>query len=77
VANVATGSSHTVVDLAETIGRLLGRPVAQVSRPSRAGDVEHSLADISLATGLFGYRPRLGFEEGLALSIDHLTRKEH
>lgn len=75
VANIATGSSHTVNDLAETIGRLLGKEVRTAYRPSRAGDVLHSLADVSVAARVLGYAPGIGFEEGLARSIEHLTRK--
>ena len=34
--------------------------------PPRAGDVRDSQADISKAAQLLGYRPLIGFEEGLA-----------
>ena len=33
--------------------------------PPRAGDVRHSLADVARATSLLGFRPRVGFAEGL------------
>ena len=33
--------------------------------PTRAGDVEHSLADIGAASAAFGYAPRVTMEEGL------------
>ena len=51
VLNVATGGSETVNDLAETIGRLLGRPVEKRYAPARPGDVEQSWADVTGRAG--------------------------
>ncbi len=39
-----------------------------VHRDFRAGDVRHSLADISRATSLLGYAPKYGVKEGLGLA---------
>jgi UDP-N-acetylglucosamine 4-epimerase len=41
-----------------------------VYRDFRAGDVRHSLADISKARGLLGYEPTHQLDEGLAEAID-------
>ncbi len=71
--NVATGSSATINELAATIGRLLGREVVRQEVPTRAGDVRDSLADVSRATALIGYRPVVSFEEGLERTIASLT----
>jgi UDP-glucose 4-epimerase len=38
--------------------------------PERAGDIKHSLADISLATKLLGYSPSVSFEEGLRRTVE-------
>jgi UDP-glucose 4-epimerase len=70
--NVATGGSETVNGLAETIGRLLGKPVETTYRPDRAGDVRASWADITLARELLGFEPTVGFEEGLQVTIESL-----
>jgi nucleoside-diphosphate-sugar epimerase len=37
--------------------------------PERAGDVRHSLADITRAKALLGYEPIVGFREGLAETL--------
>jgi UDP-glucose 4-epimerase len=37
--------------------------------PERAGDIKHSLADISLAAQLMEYKPVTGFEQGLARTV--------
>jgi UDP-glucose 4-epimerase len=72
VLNVATGGSETVNALADTIGRLLGRDVVKRFEPARAGDVEQSWADVSAASEVLGYRPSVGFEEGLRHTIESL-----
>ena len=36
----------------------------------RAGDVQHSLADVSAAKRVIGYEPRVFFPEGLRRSIE-------
>jgi UDP-glucose 4-epimerase len=72
VLNVATGGSETVDDLAETVGRLLDRPVEKRYEPARPGDVEQSWADVTAARDVLGYVPTVGFEEGLRRTIDAL-----
>jgi UDP-glucose 4-epimerase len=76
VLNIATGGSETVNTLADTIGALLGLPVERVHAPQRAGDVERSWADVSLARSRIGYEPHVAFEEGLRLTIAHLADEE-
>ncbi len=76
VLNIAAGGSETVNTLADTIGGLLGLPVARAHEPMRPGDVEQSWADVSLARELIGYEPTVGFEEGLRLTIESLATRE-
>ena len=65
--NVAGGIRVTVADLAAQMARILGREdLVAVHNPDRAGDVKHSLADLTLAKKLLGYAPVVGFEAGLA-----------
>ena len=67
VLNVACGERVTVNRLAERMALLLGRTeLTPVHEPERAGDVKHSLADLGAAGDRLGYRPVVGFEEGLA-----------
>jgi len=44
--------------------------------PERAGDVKHSLADISLAEKHLGYKPKVNFEEGLARTVAWYRNRE-
>jgi UDP-glucose 4-epimerase len=65
IVNVATGGSTTVNELADTIGRLLDRPVEKVYEPARTADVRASWASLEESRRLLGYEPRVGLEEGL------------
>ena len=43
--------------------------------PNRAGDVVHSLADISKGKGLIGYQPIYSFSEGIKLTVKYYKEK--
>jgi UDP-glucose 4-epimerase len=72
VLNVAMGGSETVNTLADTIGRLLNRPVRRTFEPPRPGDVKQSWADVTLARDTLGFVPGIGFEQGLRLTIESM-----
>ena len=70
VFNVATGRR---VDLNETfriLKTLTGYKGEAKYGPERAGDVKHSLADLSRAEKHLGYKPKVNFEEGLRRTIE-------
>jgi UDP-glucose 4-epimerase len=69
VLNIAGGRRVSLNDLVREIGGALGRPLDVHHAPARAGDVRHSLADISLARELLGYEPEVRWEEGIAPTI--------
>ena len=52
------------------LGDIVGRQLAVEYQPARAGDVRHSLGDISAARSVLGYAPthdvRAGLEETVA-----------
>ena len=70
VINIACGEAVTVNAIIKAINELLGKNVRPNYVPSRPGDVKHSLADISAAKNLIGYKPIVLFREGLEKSID-------
>jgi len=72
IFNVSAGAPATVNELADTIGRILGKPVERDHAPPRPGDIRASWADTSEARELLGYEPRIGLEEGLRLTADAL-----
>jgi nucleoside-diphosphate-sugar epimerase len=70
VVNIACGEAVTVNAIIGMINELLGKHVQPVYAPARAGDVKHSLADITAARKLIGFEPVILFQEGLRKSID-------
>ena len=66
ILNVGTGHSVSLLELARTMGEVVGRSGECDHEPPRAGDIEHSRADIGEAGRLLGYEPVTGLEEGLA-----------
>jgi UDP-glucose 4-epimerase len=68
--NVATGHRVSLRTLLDTLARELGVHPKVDRRPARRGDIRHSLADISAAHRLLGYRPRVDFETGLRRTLD-------
>ena len=70
VINVACGEAITVNAIIRVINELLGKDVKPIYAPARAGDVKHSLADITAAGELIGFKPVVLFQEGLEKSID-------
>jgi nucleoside-diphosphate-sugar epimerase len=69
VANAACGTSISLNEIVERINRAVGKHVAPVYAPPRAGDVRHSLADNALAKQLIGYEPFIDFDVGLRRTI--------
>lgn len=66
VINVANGAAITLNELLEVLKELTNRPDAEANyQPTRAGDVRHSLADITRARKLLGYEPQVFLAEGL------------
>lgn len=70
VANIACGERITLNAIIGLINASLKSNINPDYRAPRAGDVKHSLADISEAKRLIGYAPRVMFAEGLARSIE-------
>ena len=73
IFNVAASAPASVNHVAETIGRILDRPVEKVFAPRRAGDIRDSWADIGRARESFGWEPSIGLEDGLRLTADALA----
>jgi len=72
VVNIAGGRRIALNDLVKEIGRVLGGNVKVHHGPVRAGDIRHSLGDISRAKELIGYEPAVKWEDGIAPTIAYL-----
>lgn len=68
--NVATGTRVTLNETYATLQKLTGFHQPPRYGAGRAGDIKHSLADISRAQQNLGYRTLVTFEEGLARTVE-------
>jgi nucleoside-diphosphate-sugar epimerase len=70
VMNVATGVRITLNQVVEELREITGYAGTVAYAAERAGDIQHSLADISLAGELLGYAPSVDFREGLRRTVE-------
>jgi UDP-glucose 4-epimerase len=68
--NTATGCRFTLNQTYAILQKLTGCGSPARYGPERAGDIKHSLADISRIQTAVGYKPVVGFEEGLRRTVD-------
>ena len=70
VVNIACGDRVTISGLVNMIGEIVGYVCEPKLKPVRSGDVRHSLADITRAQEVIGYRVRVNLQEGLERTIE-------
>jgi UDP-glucose 4-epimerase len=70
IFNVAASSPTTVNEVARLIGEILGKDVQKEFAPPRTGDIRDSWADNQAAREALGWKPTVGLEEGLRLTVD-------
>jgi UDP-glucose 4-epimerase len=76
VYNIACGRRTSLLDLLRMLGELTGKRAEAVHEPARAGDVRHSLADISAAQADLGYRPSSSLLDGLQRCVEHYSQSK-
>jgi nucleoside-diphosphate-sugar epimerase len=71
VINIANGERTSLNELLRELKDLTNRAGAKAEyEDARAGDVRHSLADISRARQVLDFEPQVGLRAGLELTID-------
>ena len=70
VYNIACGQQTSLLELFNALKQQAKSSLDPVFGPERAGDVKHSLADISKAKNLLGYSPSVSVQEGLKTTFD-------
>ncbi|MFD9323600.1 NAD-dependent epimerase/dehydratase family protein [Streptomyces sp. NPDC060053] len=63
--NTGSGEPHTVGEMAETLAAAYGGPRPVVTGEYRLGDVRHITADSARLRAELGWKPRVGFQEGM------------
>jgi UDP-glucose 4-epimerase len=71
IFNIANGRDFSVIDVYETLARITGKrhikPEFQKRRPA---DPDKTYADISQAKRFLGWKPTVGFKEGLKRTVE-------
>jgi nucleoside-diphosphate-sugar epimerase len=79
VFNVGCGDRISLLAIVDRLEQVLGRRLERRHTAPRAGDVRHTLADISHAKRFLSYEPLVPFDEGFRRTFDYfraLARKE-
>ncbi|MBX6311936.1 MAG: SDR family oxidoreductase [Isosphaeraceae bacterium] len=70
VLNVGTGRRISLLGLVAALNEILGTRLEPQFAPERPGDVRDSQASLDRIEAVLGYRPVVGFEEGLRLMLE-------
>lgn len=73
VFNIACGETTTLNELWNKIKTFTRSSAEVIYGPNRAGDILHSLADVSKAAEMIGYKNLVGLDEGLKKTIPGYT----
>ncbi|HWM86959.1 MAG TPA: NAD-dependent epimerase/dehydratase family protein [Kofleriaceae bacterium] len=68
--NIGTGRSHTVNELAAEVLRLCGSSARVQHEPARAGEIRQSVARVTRAQELLGFRAETSLSDGLRQIVD-------
>ena len=68
--NIATSLQRSVLDLAKSVGQVMGQKPKMEFAPPRAGELFRSALDVSKAKNVLGWTPQYVFEDGLRELVD-------
>jgi len=75
VFNVGSGQDYSILELVKVLNKIMGKNIEPIFTPPRKGDVLKTLADISSATYLLGYKPIINFPEGLRRTVEYFKSR--
>jgi UDP-glucose 4-epimerase len=67
--NIACGERTSLLQLVDTINKIMGKKIQPKFGPPRPGDILHSQADVTKARKLLGWKPQVSFREGIEKTI--------
>jgi UDP-glucose 4-epimerase len=70
VFNVGIGERHSVREVFDLVRKHTGYKGEPAFAEERAGDVKHTQADISAIRAALGYKPLVGFDEGVKRTVE-------
>lgn len=75
VFNIANGERVSLNGLVREMHAVTGKSVAPTYGPFREGDIRHSLADVSKAERILGFKSSVALKEGLSRTLEGLRRE--
>lgn len=77
VFGIGAGVATDVLTVAHSLVRAYGVDVpVKVTGAYRLGDIRHNYADLSKSTRLLGFKPEVGFEQGIKLFTEWVNQQE-
>jgi len=76
VFNIACGERISLNEVVAELRNIICSDVEPIHDDPRPGDIPHSVADISRAEEMLGYRPEIDFAEGLRRTCAHYAEIE-
>lgn len=65
IFNIGGGSRVVLMEVLDTMEKIVGRPIRRNHIESAMGDARHTSADVSKANKILGYQPKVSLTEGL------------
>jgi UDP-glucose 4-epimerase len=73
--NIATSVQRSVLDLADSVGQVMGQKPRLEFAPARAGELFRSALDVRKAKAALGWTPTYGFEDGLRDLVEWVKKE--
>lgn len=73
--NIATSVQRSVLDLATSVGEVMGQKPKLEFAPARAGELSRSALDVGKAKRVLGWAPEYRFEDGLLELVDWFKKE--
>jgi UDP-glucose 4-epimerase len=73
--NIATSIERNVLELAASVGQVMGRKPELEFAPPRPGELFRSALDVGKAKAVLGWTPEWKFEDGLGLLVDWFQKE--
>ncbi|MFH1054850.1 MAG: NAD-dependent epimerase/dehydratase family protein [Candidatus Altiarchaeota archaeon] len=76
VLNIASGKEISILQVIQTICKIMGCVKQLKYEPQRLGDVRRHIANISLATDLIRFEPKVGLYEGMKNTVEYYSKQK-
>jgi len=74
--NIGCGDQYSLNELVQLINFGLNKNILPIYGSLRAGDIQHSNADITKANNILDYEPKIKFNEGITKTLEYFNVKK-